>query len=325
MQLKRQGRIKKKNSFESDDHDLDGEDEQQQLLASKNDSSQDQKRSSSYDQYVDKIASRLGNRGKLLGISARKRQDGLNTSKVSETGGVGKRKAILGRSSDNIPSTPSSEKRKVREIEELSTSEFDTDEIDEASYDGNIEDEQELNLVQLVEMKLQEKMQRDAMKRDQQLLAQSLKSESPMAVESTLEEQTDNIKKTSVVSSGNNDTHLTNNDMEKPSFNRTTSGVGGAWSKEEATEVETYRPSRGSWGYFPRPKDISRAYGGGREVGASVRSTIEDEQRKKESEENTLELLRSYREKAGIDVQSEKDHAQEIEEALALGQKAMQV
>jgi hypothetical protein len=120
------------------------------------------------------------------------------------------------------------------------------------------------------------------------------------------------------------DKKIVNTTLQSSLPNRTTSGVGGTWSKDEA-EVETYRPSRGSWGYFPRPKDISRAYGGGREVGASVRSSYDDEIRKKESEENTLELLRNYREKAGIDVQSEKDHAQEIDEALSIGQRAMQV
>ena len=34
-----------------------------------------------------------------------------------------------------------------------------------------------------------------------------------------------------------------------------------------ATE-DTYKPKSGSWGAFPRPRDISKAYGGGRRVGA---------------------------------------------------------
>ncbi len=72
----------------------------------------------------------------------------------------------------------------------------------------------------------------------------------------------------------------------------------------------------------PRPKDISRAYGGGKRIEPT--STLEDEIRKQNSVEDTREKLRRYREKVGIEVQSEKDHAKEIEEALALGQLAMQ-
>lgn len=46
--------------------------------------------------------------------------------------------------------------------------------------------------------------------------------------------------------------------------------------------------------------------------------------RMKQAVEDTRDKLKRYREKVGIDVQSEKDNAQEIEEALSLGQKAMQ-
>jgi len=46
-----------------------------------------------------------------------------------------------------------------------------------------------------------------------------------------------------------------------------TSGVGGASAgKNETAMQETRRPSRGSWGVFDRPDDISKAYGGGRRV-----------------------------------------------------------
>ena len=39
---------------------------------------------------------------------------------------------------------------------------------------------------------------------------------------------------------------------------------------------------------------------------------------------NTAKLLKDYRRKVGIDVPTEKEHAQEIEEALKIGQLAMQ-
>ena len=103
---------------------------------------------------------------------------------------------------------------------------------------------------------------------------------------------------------------------------KSTSGVGGSWKASSSPEgIEIYKPTRGSWGAFPRPKDISKAYGGGRRVGAGY--TSEDSVRK--SEEETRAKLRAYREKVGIVVQSEIDHADEIEEALMLSSRAMLV
>jgi len=84
---------------------------------------------------------------------------------------------------------------------------------------------------------------------------------------------------------------------------------------------ETYRPSRGSWGYFERPKSISKEFGGGKRVGAGV---AVDEAARLKAEEETKERLRRYREKAGIDVASEKENAQVIEEAIKLASLANQ-
>lgn len=103
------------------------------------------------------------------------------------------------------------------------------------------------------------------------------------------------------------------NDGPKP----TTTGVGGTWTKTQDVG-EIYKPSRGSWGAFPRPKDISKAYGGGRRV-----DPIISEENLKKSEEETREKLRAYREKAGIVVESEIQHADQIEEALTLSNRAM--
>jgi hypothetical protein len=105
---------------------------------------------------------------------------------------------------------------------------------------------------------------------------------------------------------------------------QTTSGVGGTWTKPDinttAQVIETYKPKTGSWGAFERPKDISKAYGGGRRVGAGI-----DETSLLESTRDTRERLQKYREKVGIDVQSEKDNAADIEEALRIAGYAMQV
>ena len=97
-----------------------------------------------------------------------------------------------------------------------------------------------------------------------------------------------------------------------------TSGVGGRWTKDdESNSTEYYKPKSGSWGAFPRPKDISKAYGGGRRIGAGY---SEDQEAANLA---TKMRLQRYREKVGIDVASEKEHATEIEEALQLGQLAM--
>ena len=101
-----------------------------------------------------------------------------------------------------------------------------------------------------------------------------------------------------------------------------TSGIGGAWSPpEEKTGDEAYQPKVGTWGAFPRPRNISTAYGGGKRVGAGVKT---DEKAKQQSIESTQDRLRAYRQKMGIEVQSEKDHVGVIEEALELASRAMQ-
>jgi hypothetical protein len=105
---------------------------------------------------------------------------------------------------------------------------------------------------------------------------------------------------------------------------RTTTGIGGSWSKSDQTSSQAgYKPSKsGTWGVFERPKDISSAFGGGKRVGAGY---TPDDINKQKSEEDTRARLREYREKVGIEVQSEKDHAAEIDEALAIARRAMEV
>eukprot|EP00531_Pseudo-nitzschia_arenysensis_P009608 CAMPEP_0116137296 /NCGR_PEP_ID=MMETSP0329-20121206/12176_1 /TAXON_ID=697910 /ORGANISM="Pseudo-nitzschia arenysensis, Strain B593" /LENGTH=699 /DNA_ID=CAMNT_0003632209 /DNA_START=344 /DNA_END=2443 /DNA_ORIENTATION=- len=98
-----------------------------------------------------------------------------------------------------------------------------------------------------------------------------------------------------------------------------TSGVGGSWSKSEDEPEKDYKPKVGGWGVFARPKSISEAYGGGRRIGAGY-DKADDQAKKLE----TQRRLKEYRAKVGIDVPSEKEHAAEIEEALSIGQRAMQ-
>ena len=168
-----------------------------------------------------------------------------------------------------------------------------------------IEDESDEDLVELVARKLEEKRQR---KRDEEEAQRKAKVKQ-------LQEQMLQSSTTSASSS----TGTTTPPPQPPK----TTGVGGAWQKSEnATSTEdTYRPSRGSWGYFERPKDISKAFGGGRRVGAGYQDelAVTDSDRSR-----TKQLLQRYREKVGLEVASEKEHADEIEEAVRIGKAAMQ-
>jgi tetratricopeptide (TPR) repeat protein len=108
---------------------------------------------------------------------------------------------------------------------------------------------------------------------------------------------------------------------------RTTTGVGGSWTPPAAdgpasgsSNVEYYKPKSGSWGAFPRPKDISQAYGGGRRIGPG----FSNESERLQSEQDTRDRLQRYRERVGIDVKSEREHAGEIDEALRIANYAMQ-
>lgn len=107
---------------------------------------------------------------------------------------------------------------------------------------------------------------------------------------------------------------------ESQSPQQTTTGIGGSYSQNKTAQVDLYQPKVGSWGAFPRPRDISKAYGGGRRVGPG--ST--DQQELEKSIEETRAKLQRYREKVGIDVQSERDYATEINEALAISSRSMQ-
>merc|ERR1719401_1278362 len=70
--------------------------------------------------------------------------------------------------------------------------------------------------------------------------------------------------------------------------NTTAAATTTTKSNSGSNTGESYRPSRGSWGYFERPKDISKAYGGGKRVGAGV--TVDEESRLKAEEENASEI-----------------------------------
>ena len=132
-------------------------------------------------------------------------------------------------------------------------------------------------------------------------------------------------KETTSVGEEENDEQLTSSERKKSEREKserekwTTTGVGGYWSKPGEEPEADYKPKIGGWGVFPRPKSISEAYGGGRRIGAGF-DNVDAEVEKL----NTKRLLKDYRKKVGIEVPTEKEHAAEIDEALSLGQRAMQ-
>lgn len=115
-------------------------------------------------------------------------------------------------------------------------------------------------------------------------------------------------------------------DEEKVEILKTgTSGIGGAWSPTaENSTVEEYSPTVGTWGAFPRPKDISAAYGGGKRIGANVYQTEEEKERGEAQDRKTAERLAKYKE-ASVDLLSlaEKENEEEITAALSQASLAM--
>lgn len=84
--------------------------------------------------------------------------------------------------------------------------------------------------------------------------------------------------------------------------------------------VEMHQPTKsGTWGVFPRPKSISKTFGGGKRIGVGYTKDPDRD----EGVDKTRRALQEYKEKFGIDVQSEKDHAEEIIEAQEFAARYM--
>lgn len=80
-------------------------------------------------------------------------------------------------------------------------------------------------------------------------------------------------------------------EAEAAVFEKLTGSVGGRWEKPaEGTETDTHKPVVSTWGVFERPKDISKAYGGGRDP--TLRSVDPKERRRRDEE--TQAILRRY-------------------------------
>ena len=253
--------------------------------------------SGTIDPNIEKIRE---NRMKLKKNAAMSSYDDKIAQKLGGSRKISSLNAKMGRTLRGV-----SEAQTSNDIESITTSgkkiALGRQQASNYNYLDNENDERDLEeeaLVDLIAKKLEEKQLREATER--------LRGEE----EKENETKFNNIESKEI-------TELSD-ELEKK-----TSGVGGTWKKDESQPEADYTPVRGSWGAFPRPRDISKAYGGGRQIGAGVEGDLTN--RMKLSEEDTRAKLRAYRERVGIDVQSEKDNAETIEEALKIASLAMQV
>ena len=103
---------------------------------------------------------------------------------------------------------------------------------------------------------------------------------------------------------------------------QTTSGIGGTWYPNDEAVDSTHKPTKsGSWGVFERPADISKAYGGGRQIGVGGYQPDEEEIAKKRAE--TEARLKAYRKGQGADAELQAAHKDEIEAAAKEARQLM--
>lgn len=69
--------------------------------------------------------------------------------------------------------------------------------------------------------------------------------------------------------------------------------MGGRWEKpKEGSDVDTHKPVVSTWGVFERPKDMSKAFGGGRDP---TLKRLDPEERRRRDEETKAILNRWVR------------------------------
>jgi hypothetical protein len=239
-----------------------------------------QKKPSAMEDYSSQLGDRLGNKAKYLGI---------NAASGSTEKSKGQRKARVGSlGSDNGGDAG------VNDYDEDEELLLDDDDADEEEDDELLD---EAELVDIVAAKLRAKRQREQDEQEERRITKlkQLQMEREAAEEAAIANATGNLPPA-------------------------TTGIGGAYLKNATAIEETRRPSRGSWGYFERPKDISQAFGGGRRVGAGYMK----EEDKDASYERTRQRMQEYRAKMGIDVPTETEHAKEIDEAIRIAKLAME-
>lgn len=313
--LKKQGKIQKKDDiFDGMDDDIDDDDDVGK---------------GTIDDYSDKIRQKLGTaKSKMLGFvdvgSTDEDEPSSSSSSFpkAELNPTEERSVVdapprgrigsLSTSSDVVDATAAGYQRPKEE--NFVTAD---DGNDDTLYENDDTDDsfvQEQDLVDLVAQKMQEKRDRENREK-----LDRLQTEARERIEQLERERQEAAAATAAKT--NTTSPSTQNKQQEQ--RQLTSGVGGSWSKDSNDnndELDMYKPKSGSWGAFPRPRDISKAYGGGRRVGPGY----SNESERLKSEEETRERLKNYRVKMGIDVESEKIHEDEINDALKIAGLAMQ-
>lgn len=292
-QLKQEGRIQKQ-----DPEDDDGDDDD--------------------SVYAAKIRQKLGANNSKLRSTAD--NDGATTNPQDGVTNNAVRNAQIGSLPNDIVTSQTTLQQQQQTVDRTANSETDSSDGEyDTDDDNNGDNDEDESLVELVARRMEEQRQLQAQQEQSRW-----KQEARQKLDEIAQAQRDEHHQTSgSTSSSSTDTVGTAKASSTPTTTMTpTSGIGGSWNSD-ATETATqdvYQPKSGSWGAFPRPRDISKAYGGGRRVGPGY----SNENNAASSVERTRELLQNYRVKMGIDVASEKEYAADIEEALRVASYAMQ-
>ena len=261
-------------------------------LKKKNDPDDGKDKDRDDDAYANKIAQKLGKaKSKILGF------DGVDSDTTEEE-------------EEELPQTPRAEEPEEPYIppEDTGTDAGRKPLIDPSLFDSDENDEDDLTEEELVDLVAERMTKRRDEERREEEEARKKTAQERLA---RLEEERQTAEATAAATDNSNDS---------TELKKTTTGIGGSWKKNTTAEEDVYQPKSGSWGAFPRPRDISKTYGGGRRVGPGY----SNEAAAAQSSEATRARLREYREKAGIIVQSEIDNAEEIDNALKIAGYAMQ-
>lgn len=286
------------------------------------------------DDYAEKLGAKLGGRkGRMLGMNV---PSVVGSDSSANGEGGSERKPKLGaldmddvdfdEDEDDDDFYPPESEEDRRERMEIGSA-VASDTINMLRRNVNVEDDtdDDLDDVEMMEAVARALSEKEFVSSRELVLEEKMSGvvSGSSSVESTVESDVNQAEKKVPSSTGSylqNMNTATASSTAPASTSKTTSGVGGSWAP--LPEVENYNPSKsGTWGAFPRPRNISVAYGGGKRIGAGV---MTDEAKRQQSIEDTKEKLRAYRERMGIEVQSEKDHADVIDEALAIAGRAMQ-
>uniref|UniRef100_A0A7S0T4K8 Transmembrane protein n=1 Tax=Erythrolobus madagascarensis TaxID=708628 RepID=A0A7S0T4K8_9RHOD len=84
-----------------------------------------------------------------------------------------------------------------------------------------------------------------------------------------------------------------------------------------------HKPKVSTWGVFPRPDNISKAYGGGRTIPRGGLQPREETEEDRKKAQRTKALLDSYRTAMGIDTKREEQHRETVLEAIAKSRKLL--